>query len=178
MVLWDSWLRGEWSKAIGRTFWQAVIVIYCQLTPRCCVDRLSRHPKADKICGAANVRFVPKAVIPLARITTNSRASKQLRTFHRPTDWGVRRIFLEGALLEPDGPNRTNECSGGAVRYPFAFRSGPRLLPDRRFSFLRMPKHRSESTNQCNGQNDKPNSRMQVNAPMYVPIGGGHQPSA
>jgi len=33
MVLWDNWLRGEPPKAIKRAFWQAVIVIYCQLTP-------------------------------------------------------------------------------------------------------------------------------------------------
>ena len=44
MELWDSWLRGELPKAIGRTFWQAVIAIYCQLAPRCCVDRLSWQP--------------------------------------------------------------------------------------------------------------------------------------
>jgi hypothetical protein len=31
--LWDRWQRGESLKAIGRTLWQAVIVVYCQLTP-------------------------------------------------------------------------------------------------------------------------------------------------
>jgi hypothetical protein len=33
ITLWDSWLRRDSLKAIGRAFWHAVIVIYCQLAP-------------------------------------------------------------------------------------------------------------------------------------------------
>ena len=33
MSLWDSWLRWELAESDWASVWQAVIVIYCRLTP-------------------------------------------------------------------------------------------------------------------------------------------------
>jgi hypothetical protein len=46
-ALWDRWQRGESLKAIGRTFGKPSSSIYCQLAPRCCVDRLRPPPISD-----------------------------------------------------------------------------------------------------------------------------------
>jgi hypothetical protein len=56
IVLWDSWLRREVAESDLASVWQAVIVIYCQLAPRCCVDRLKPPPIADAECALQQLR--------------------------------------------------------------------------------------------------------------------------
>src|ERR1035437_9288440 len=60
ITLWDSWLRRDSLKAIGRAL--ASRHRYLLPTdPKCCVDRLRSPPKADKRGCDRIVRYVPLA---------------------------------------------------------------------------------------------------------------------
>src|SRR5664279_1997820 len=60
MVLWDSWLRGESPKAIGRAFGKPSSVFIASWPPRCCVDRL--RPPSNS--GQTRVRLAcPRSAI-------------------------------------------------------------------------------------------------------------------
>src|SRR5450759_5649402 len=72
MVLWDSWLRGGVAESDWASVWQAVIGIYCQLAPRCCVDRL--RPPSNS--GHSHHRWMSRAKTPTADSVRHARGTR------------------------------------------------------------------------------------------------------